>query len=111
MNTQVMPKEELLNIAKSTSSLDILNILTLNMDANIRRAVARNKNSSPELLEKLAYDPVENVSYMAVNNPNCFVKRDFTQSSPCVSCEKDERTLECTKCEILENYYCSLNRK
>lgn len=111
MNTKTMPKEELLNIAKSTDCLNVLNKLTQSVDATIRRAVARNRNSSPAILEKLAYDSVENVSYMAVKNPNCSISRNFSISNPCVICEKDERTMNCVKCETLEEYYCSLNKK
>lgn len=111
MNTHTMPKEELLNIAKSTNCLNVLSKLTQSVDATIRRAVARNLNSSSDILEKLAFDSVENVSYMAVKNPNCSVSRNFNISNPCVVCEKDERTMNCVKCETLEEYYCSLNKK
>lgn len=111
MNTHIPSIEELLSLAKTTNCLDVLNKLTLHVNSTIRRAVARNQNSSSLILEKLAHDPVENVSYMAVNNPNCNVSRNFKISNPCVICEKDERSMKCTECDTLKDYYCSLNKK
>lgn len=67
----------------------------------VRRAIARNLHISSDIADALAYDPVLNVSYMAVKNPRCTVKRNFENVSlvNCVICEKDERQLDCINCE------------
>ena len=52
-----------------------------------------------EIINKLAYDPVLNVSVIALNRHCCEVKRDVDFQHPCVLCDKDESTLhiECSK--------------
>lgn len=106
MTIQIGTLQEKLNLAKTTSSNEILNELKSSLDMNIRRAVARNINSSPSILEKLAMDPVENVSYMAVQNPNCPITREFYNTdNPCITCEEDERTMNCVNCNKLCSFY------
>lgn len=111
MNLRHLSQKELLDIAKTSDSQEVLDKLVSSPDATIRRAVARNSNTSSSTLEKLAYDAVENVSFMAVQNPQCKIDRTFKISNPCVVCEKDERTMECTDCDTLGGYYINLDKK
>lgn len=96
--------EELLEIAKTSSCQDVLDTLKEYPDSNVRRAVARNQHTSSQTLNFLAFDAVENVSFMAVQNPNCPTSREFKGTNPCVSCQKDEREMVCSECETLEEY-------
>lgn len=97
-----------LNMAKESTDPIVLEKLSHSFNTSIRRAVARNSNTSTECLNRLATDPVLNVSYMATNNPKCVIKRNFSDiSNPCVVCEIDERTRNCTNCVTLELYYSS----
>ena len=95
-----------LNLAKTTNSAELLHRLKDSFNSNVRRAVARNKSTSQETLEVLAFDPVENVSFMAVANPKCTINREFpTAVNPCIFCEKDEREINCLQCDTLSNFY------
>lgn len=78
-----------------------LRILSKSSFSNVRRCVAKNKKSSRSIIDYLAYDPVLNVSYAALKNRICSVKRELPNSiSRCVTCPKDEATYyyECKKC-------------
>lgn len=101
MNLKLKSKEEQLEIAKSTSCPIELKSLHLSQYMNVRRAVARNTNICTQVANTLAYDPVLNVSYMALKNPKSTVKRSFDKKNItfCVICENDERTLNCLECE------------
>lgn len=97
---------EQLNLAKTSSDYELLNILKDSSNMNVRRAVARNLNTPSNIIDYLVYDAVLNVSYMASKNPNCTQQRRFDfLCNPCISCEEDELSLNCSKCEILTNYY------
>ena len=96
----------LLDLAKESNDSKILEQLAHNVDATIRRAVARNLNTPSGILSQLANDPVMNVSYMASLNPHCYDKREFSDTSnPCISCVKDERTMVCVDCSTLNTFY------
>lgn len=101
MNLKLKSKEEQLEIAKTTSCSKELKNLHLSQYMNVRRAVARNRNICNYVANNLAYDPVLNVSYMAIKNPKSTVKRNFDEKiiTFCVMCEKDERHLDCVECE------------
>lgn len=61
-----------------------------------KRVLARNIYIDRNTLAKLAFYPVENISYMAVKNPNCDINRTFRVDLPCcVTCEVDEAKLSC----------------
>ena len=97
-------KEENLLIAKAKNAKTQKEIVLLSLSrySNVRRCIAKNRNTPKHILEKLAYDPVSNVCYVALNNPNCPVSRDMTNYfEKCVLCKKDEETYinECTKCD------------
>ncbi len=98
--------DELLEIAKSSSSAKVLDKLKHNCNNKIRRAVARNTHASSKTLNDLLMDAVLNVSYMAVQNPNCISKRVFGDvSNPCVQCLEDERYRNCDDCTIIKEFH------
>lgn len=91
--------KELIHIAKTSKESDVLFDLHKSSNMNVRRAVARNKNITEKIANKLANDPVLNVSYMASLNPNCTNKREFNSTlDGCVICEEDERDIYCVDC-------------
>jgi len=99
-------KETLLEQAKSSTCTKSLSQLATSTHTLVRRAVARNMHTLTKTLNSLARDPVLNVSFMAVQNPKCTRKREFSDiSNPCVVCEKDERHMVCVNCPTLENFY------
>lgn len=101
MNMLIKSKKEQLEIAKTTNQLSELEQLRQSPYMNVRRAVARNSNITSKIANSLSYDPVLNVSFMALKNPKTTVSRNLSDKcfSECVLCEKDERYLECKECE------------
>ena len=100
------PEQEKLFHALNSNNKEILSKLISEGSASIRKALAQNLNTPREILNKLAYDPVMNVSYVAVQNPNCTVKREFSQTDhPCFTCKEDESSSACQNCQLLKNYY------
>ena len=94
-----------LKLAKSTSDIKILRKLSESVYSNVRRVVAKNMNTPKDVLKKLSFDPVLNVSFVAVNNPNNSVNRTFQNIvHPCVQCNKDEYSLDCTSCQQLKKF-------
>ena len=69
--------DEELNLAINSSDISILHKLKRNVNTVVRRALATNVHTPKEILDTLAYDPVLNVSYMAIQNPSCSIKREF----------------------------------
>ena len=103
-------KIELIKEALSTSNILTLKQLSQNQYMHVRRAVARNFYTTAEVLSTLAHDKVLNVSYMALQNPNCNVKRDIEikrgLDHPCVCCVKTELEMQniCSSCKKPEKY-------
>jgi hypothetical protein len=93
------------NIIKAKKSNDPVELEELSKSVNykVRRAVARNKNTSQETLKVLQHDPALNVAFMA--NLNALNKIIFDDQksiqNPCVMCEKDESTFHraCPNCK------------
>ena len=105
MVTSIKSVIELIQIAKCTTSVDILDDLKTSSNMNVRRAVAKNINATTKILNDLVVDPVLNVSYVASLHKNCTEKREFYDiTNPCVLCEKDEDYLECSNCNQLREY-------
>jgi len=100
MNLRETSIIELLNLAKQSTDTKLLDKLTDSVHMIVRRAVARNKNISQKAANRLSYDPVLNVSYMAAQNPNSTVLRNFSEAflEACVICNKDEREIDCMNC-------------
>ena len=87
--------------AQETRDPKELTELSRNQYTNVRRCVAKNRNTPRDILNRLAYDPVSNVSYAALKNVNCTVKRDMSVfTNKCVLCPKNEANykFECSRC-------------
>lgn len=87
--------------AQETRDPKELTELSRNQYTNVRRCIAKNRNTPREILNRLAYDPVSNVSYAALKNVNCTVKRDMSVfTNKCVLCPKNEANykFECSRC-------------
>ena len=91
----------MLDTAHNSNDPQVLKELASNVSSKIRRIVARNHNTPTEILNKLANDAVQNVSFMALQNPNCTINRDTSfMTHPCVVCEKDDRYMDCHNCNF-----------
>lgn len=55
-------------VHNKTVPLEILDALSTDADAAVRRAVARKRRASPEILERLARDPNESVRHAVAYN-------------------------------------------
>lgn len=106
MNDRKKSLNEKLDRAINSSNLQELKTLVAENTMIIRRALAKNINISADIANALAFDPVLNVSYAAVNNPRCTVKRVFEECNlvSCVVCDKDERQLDCVNCESKKTF-------
>lgn len=99
MNFELLTKKEKLDLANSTNEIDLLKLLILQPEMLVRRAILRNKNITTEIVNMLAYDVTENVSYMALKHKKCTEIRTIDVSaSKCISCSVDERRLNCENC-------------
>ena len=99
------PLQELIDIALTTTKEDIIEYLVHSPYMNVRRALARNRNISTHIINILAMDPVVNVSYMAIKSNRSNINKEFNNVHPCVSCNLDERHLNCSQCSILNKFY------
>lgn len=105
MGQTTLDMNEKLELAISTQDIDILYELMKEPWMLVRRAVARNKFTPVDILNLLAYDKVANVSYQAVNNPNCSVHRTISdEEHPCVCCNLRGDRMNCGTCRKLNNY-------
>lgn len=96
MNLQDNSFDENLKLAITSRDAGVLTQLMANPSSKIRRAVARNESSPSTVLKILAFDPVLNVSFKALENPNCNVKRCLSGvDHPCVCCNIPEDKKDC----------------
>jgi hypothetical protein len=94
--------DEELQLAISSSDITVLDKLKRSVNTVVRRALTTNIHTPKEILNILAYDPVLNVSYMATQNPNCSIKRDFNNiSHPCIKCSEHIGSNSCNNCSAL----------
>lgn len=94
-----LPLDEKMNLAYSSNDHEVLYALSRDVSSKVRRLLAKNRNITNNILQSLAFDPVMNVSYMAIANPNCSFSREFEADlHPCVLCTKDERNMNCHTC-------------
>lgn len=94
-------EHELIVQAQRTNNIELLKKLSKSPYTNVRRVVAKNSKTPKEIINHLAYDPVQNVSYAALMNYSCTIKRDMNSFvHKCVLCSKNEATykIECRKC-------------
>lgn len=95
-------EQKLIIKAQRATCSNELRELSRNCFSNVRRCVAKNRNTPRDIINALAFDPVSNVVYIALQNPNCTTKREIsTIISRCVRCPKDESTYhyECKRCD------------
>lgn len=104
MNLKLKSINELLDIALNTTSINEMLFLQDHPSMNIRRALAKNMQIDEGILNNLAFDPVQNVSYAASLNPKNKNNRNFEKLRPCVICEKEERTMNCIDCEEVKEH-------
>ncbi len=96
--------EEKVSLAISSTDIEVLTILMGDPSSKIRRAVARNKSTPASVLNILAYDPVLNVSYKAMENIKCTVQRCLSDvEHPCVCCSVSEDKMNCNRCKAGAN--------
>lgn len=101
MELKSLSQKELLELAYTATEEKILELLATFESMFIRRAVARNIYATTNIINKLASDPVQNVSYMAYQHKNCTLNRTFCDDTHmCVVCSKDERTMDCSGCNL-----------
>ncbi len=58
-------------VARSTASIDLLELLSHDSEFIVREDVAENPNCPPYILERLSHDSVDFVRYAVLSNPNC----------------------------------------
>lgn len=106
MRLDGIAKMDILDLARSSTDINLLDELSKSNDMQVRRSVARNQKTPANILLNLLHDPVLNVCFMANQNPNCPKTRDFSNiDHPCVSCMKDEKHLNCVNCSTLNTYF------
>lgn len=90
-----------ITLAINTHDTSILFSLMRDVSSRVRRAVARNKFASKEIINSLVNDPVLNVSYMASLHNNCTSFKIFSDDTkhPCVKCKVQEDIFECGNCK------------
>lgn len=90
-NFSTLNESDLILLAKNSSQENILLELSKSIYTTVRKCVAKNINSSKNIINRLANDSALNVSYFANSNPNCTNKREMLKPShPCILCEVDE---------------------
>lgn len=92
----------ILKAQQSTSIIELKSLSTC-VYSNVRVCVAKNKHSSYETINTLAVDCVLRVSFWALKNKKCTIRRELREcdlSHKCIKCEKDESTFHmyCHKC-------------
>jgi hypothetical protein len=99
MSLAQLPVEKKLEMAIATTEKTVLEQLLFSPEMLVRRALLRNINITSTLVNKLARDVTENVSFIASQHSKCTIVRKFkTPVSKCVKCKVDERHLSCEKC-------------
>ncbi|XPV68538.1 MAG: hypothetical protein ACNI25_14705 [Halarcobacter sp.] len=91
-----------LHIAMNSSNIKELKKLVNAKNLNVRRALAKNSAIDSEIANKLASDPVLNVSYIASQHEKCTIKRPFDEESinhQCIQCTINENLLDCIACD------------
>lgn len=97
--------DEELPLAINSSDENILHKLKRSVNTVVRRALAANIHTPKDILNTLAYDPVLNVSYIAIQNPNCTVSRDFNYiTHPCIKCSEHIGSSSCNNCSALKEF-------
>lgn len=102
MNLSNLSMMEKIEMAIETTEYTLLEMLLLSPNMLVRRAMLRNANVTSAMVNKLAQDVVENVSYLASKHHKCTIVRKFTEPvNVCVKCKVDERKLPCEDCTLV----------
>jgi len=89
-NINKLNEIESIKLAKTTKDERILAKLLSSPFTTVRRSIAKNRNANVHIINKLAMDPSNNVSYWATRHPNYNNKRLIHSNEPCVLCTIDE---------------------
>ena len=99
MSLKDLSLSEKLDLAVSSAEHALLELLLLSPEMLVRRAMLRNQNITTSMVDLLAFDVTENVSYVASKHNKCSVERSFVEPiSMCVQCKVDERQISCETC-------------
>jgi hypothetical protein len=97
-----------ITLALSSKDVNTLTNLAKDLSYRVRRAVARNDHTPSSILGILAFDPVANVSFKAVEHKNCEIKRSFNDyNHPCICCNLNEANMDCNACKKINEFNCS----
>lgn len=96
-------EDELIVKAINSNSCKELELLAWCKYQNVRRCVAKNRKTDKKTIEKLATDPVRNVSYWAQKNPLC----PYTLKKESYDGDENKCVL-CIKCESSYNKICKI---
>jgi hypothetical protein len=102
-----MTHDEMIRLSTQSSDSQELDQLSNSHYMLVRRAVARNRNTSSNTLNKLLFDKVKNVAFVASKHQNCTQIREFREENhPCIDCQKDEILMQkvCVNCETLNSF-------
>lgn len=105
-NNIVRNQVEKIQLALNTTDIELMDELKFDVSTNVRRALAKNRNVPSRIIDRLAFDPALNVSFMALQNINCTKQRDLRDSAdhPCVSCTNSETSLNCNTCPRIKAF-------
>jgi len=100
---EINDMKKLIVEARTTNDLNKIKELKNHQISNIRRNIAKNYHTPTNIINELAFDPVLNVSYIALMNNKCTVKRDIdkikeSNNMKCVICDIPEENLDCINC-------------
>lgn len=104
-----MNNEEHILIIKAQKSSCVKELKKLSQSpySKVRRSVAKNENTSREIINILAFDKVLNIAAIASTHPKCNINKYVDISNPCIFCNVEEKNyhLECNEdsdCERIE---------
>lgn len=84
-------EHDLIRLAIDCKDYNLLEKLADSIYVTVRRCVAKNKNITSRIANRLALDPALNVSYWALRNNKCTSKKMMIESDDnCVICTVNE---------------------
>lgn len=105
MHTDLSSMNNKISLGLNSNDIGVLKQLSDDMCFKVRRAVAKNRSTPSDILNILAYDPVANVSFTAVNHENCEVQRCFEDCEhPCICCNVHELKMDCGNCKRIKDF-------
>lgn len=90
-NNHANSKElELIKLAKRSDNSSELEELSKSIFISVRRSVAKNRNTTKKIINRLADDPASNVSFWAIKHDDCTINKSIKNITSCVTCTIDE---------------------